>query len=249
MTNRPDAGAPETALDRAYAMSVADVMSALATRADGLTGEEARERLALHGPNRLPERRRKHPAMRFLAQFNNVLIYFLLAASLAAFALNHVIDGAVIVAVVMINAVIGFVQEGKAEHALDAIRDMVAPHAFALRDGRRTELAVADLVPGDIVLLEAGDKVPADLRIIEARAALADEAVLTGESVPAQKSAEPVVDAAALGDRASMLYSGTLMATGQARALPLKRPPRIRPPITASWPPSGSGPPCSPRWP
>ncbi len=219
MTKAPDAEAGDTALDHAYSLSVAEVMRALATRAGGLTGDEARERLAVHGPNRLPERRRKHPAMRFLAQFNNVLIYFLLAASIAAFALNHVIDGAVIVAVVVINAVIGFVQEGKAERALDAIRDMIAPHAFALRDGKRTELAVADLVPGDIVLLEAGDKVPADLRIVEARAALVDEAVLTGESVPAQKSAEPVVDAAALGDRASMLYSGTLMATGQARAV------------------------------
>lgn len=153
---------------------------------------------------------------RLRSQFHNVLIYFLLAASIAAWALGHIIDAGVIVAVVLVNAVVGFVQEGKAEQALDAIRDMIAPRASVLRDGRRVSVAAAELVPGDIVLLEGGDQVPADLRLVRTRALLVDEAILTGESVAAQKREEPVEGDAQLGDRTSMAYSGTMVATGQA---------------------------------
>jgi P-type E1-E2 ATPase len=125
----------------------------------------------------------------------------------------------VILAVVLANAVIGYLQEGKAEAAMAAIRGMLAPRAAVLRDGRRATVDGADLVPGDVVLLEAGDKVPADLRLLEARGLAAQEAILTGESVPVEKGVEPVAPDAALGDRRSMLWSGTLVTQGTARGL------------------------------
>lgn len=120
---------------------------------------------------------------------------------------------------VLANAVIGFIQEGKAEAAMATIRNMLAPKAAVLRDGQRVSADGADLVPGDIVLLEAGDKVPADLRVIEARGLAAQEAILTGESVPVEKGQTPVAADAALGDRRSMLWSGTLITQGTARGL------------------------------
>ena len=191
------------------------VLYLLMSRMAGLTGTQANERLSRHGRNELPPPPRRHPAMRLLAQFHNTLIYFLLAAAIAAFALGHVIDAGVIVTVVVVNAVVGFVQEGRAEQALDAIRDMIAPKASVLRDGRRISICAAELVPGDIVLIEAGDQVPADLRLMRARALLVDEAILTGESVAAQKREAPVTTDAQLGDRTSMVYSGTMVAAGQ----------------------------------
>ena len=157
--------------------------------------------------------------MRFFLQFHNVLIYVLIGAAVVTGVLQHWVDTGVILAVVLANAVIGFLQEGKAEAAMAAIRGMLAPKASVLRDGLRVSVDGADLVPGDIVLLEAGDKVPADLRVIEARGLAAQEAILTGESVPVEKSQAPVAADAALGDRRSMLWSGTLVTQGTARGL------------------------------
>lgn len=197
----------------------ADCLSDLKTGAGGLTATEAAERLAAHGPNRLPEGQTRGPLRRFLVQFNNVLIYVLIGAAVVTGALQHWIDTGVILAVVLANAVIGFLQEGKAETAMAAIRQMLAPRAAVLRDGRRVTVDGATLVPGDIVLLEAGDKVPADLRVIEARGLAAQEAILTGESVPVEKATAPVAADAPLGDRRSMLWSGTLVTQGTARGV------------------------------
>lgn len=197
----------------------ADCLSDLKTGAGGLTATEAAERLAAHGPNRLPEGQTRGPLRRFLVQFNNVLIYVLIGAAVVTGALQHWIDTGVILAVVLANAVIGFLQEGKAETAMAAIRQMLAPRAAVLRDGRRVAVDGATLVPGDIVLLEAGDKVPADLRVIEARGLAAQEAILTGESVPVEKATAPVAADAPLGDRRSMLWSGTLVTQGTARGV------------------------------
>lgn len=202
-----------------HARTAADCLADLNARPEGLTATQAAERLATHGPNRLPEARARGPVLRFLAQFNNVLIYVLLAAALVTGSLQHWIDTGVILAVVLANAVIGFVQEGKAETAMSAIRQMLAPRAAVLRDGRRATVDGATLVPGDIVLLEAGDKVPADLRLIEARGLAAQEAILTGESVPVEKATAPVAADAPLGDRRSMLWSGTLVTQGTARGV------------------------------
>ncbi len=202
-----------------WAEETAQVFEHVDSDKDGLSADEAARRLEEHGPNRLPEAARRGPFMRFLVQFHNVLIYVLLAAALIKALMGHWIDTSVILAVVVLNAIIGFVQEGRAEAAMEAIRDMLAPRATVLRDGRRATVDGADLVPGDVVLLEAGDKVPADLRLIRARGLAAQEAILTGESVPVEKSSDPVKREADLGDRGSMMWSGTLVTQGAGRGL------------------------------
>ncbi len=198
-----------------HARSAKDVVQALDTRETGLSGDEAAKRLARHGPNSLRSATGRHPLQRFLLQFHNALIYFLLAAAVVAALLAHYVDASVIIAVVLVNAVVGYLQEGKAEKVLDAIRDLVSPHTQVRRDGHRQVVPAADLVPGDIVLLEAGDRVPADLRLVRSHALLIEEAILTGESVAAEKSILPVAFDASLGDRHSMAYSGTMVASGQ----------------------------------
>jgi len=202
-----------------HQLSRTDCLDAVGATPDGLSAAEAERRLAEHGPNRLPEARGRGPLRRFLAQFHNVLIYVLIGAAVTTGAMQHWVDTGVILAVVIANALIGFLQEGKAEAAMAAIRGMLAPKAAVLRDSRRVSIAGEEIVPGDVVMLEAGDKVPADLRILEARGLAAQEAMLTGESVPVEKSAEAVALDAALGDRRSMLWSGTLVTQGTARGL------------------------------
>jgi magnesium-transporting ATPase (P-type) len=191
-----------------------DVLAALESGPAGLSKEEAEARKERFGPNRLPEAARQSALWRFILQFNNVLIYVLLGAAVLATAIGHVVDAAVILAVVIVNAVIGFVQEGRAEKALEAIRSMIDPHASVIRDGRRIVVPAEDIVPGDIVLLEPGDRVPADLRLVRARNLRIDEAALTGESIPVEKDPRPLSTDAPLGDRRSMAFSGTLVTTG-----------------------------------
>jgi magnesium-transporting ATPase (P-type) len=189
-----------------HAEPVDQIYALLGTGPRGLSSEEAARRLEAHGPNELPARPGSSPVRRFLAQFSNPVIYFLLAAAVAAWVIGHRVDAAVIIAVVLISAIVGFIQEGKAEKALNAIRKMISPQASTLRDGRRTSLPVKDLVPGDVVLLEAGDRLPADLRLIRARGLLIDEAMLTGESVASEKGEDPVAPDASLGDRRCMAF-------------------------------------------
>ena len=199
-----------------HAQPVDAVLASLDTGHAGLSHDEAVQRLAHYGPNALPAARPRHPLLRFLAQFNNALIYFLLGAALLAALLGHGVDALVILGVVTINAVVGYFQEGKAEQALNALRAMLAPHARVVRSGERHTVAVHQLVPGDVVLLEAGDRVPADVRLLRARGMLVDEALLTGESVAAEKREAPAQVEAALGDRHAMAWSGTLVVSGQA---------------------------------
>ena len=196
-----------------------DALALLATSSTGLSSREAAARLARCGPNRLPSAKRRSVLMRFVLQFHNILIYVLLGAAAITAGLGHLVDTGVILAVVVVNAVVGFVQEGKAESAMDAIRGMLAPRASVLRDGERREVDAASLVPGDIVVLEAGDKVPADLRLLEAYGLQVQEAVLTGESVPVDKTSSAVAAAAPLGDRSGMAFSGTLVTSGQGRGV------------------------------
>ncbi len=200
-----------------HARSVEDVLAEFdVARPVGLSASEAAARLERHGRNELPVTRRRGPVARFLLQFHNVLIYVLVVAGIVTALLGHWIDSGVIFGVVVINAIIGFIQEGKAEQALDAIRKMLSLRAQVLRDGHRREVAAEDVVPGDIVFLASGDKVPADLRLVEVRSLRVEEAALTGESVPVEKAVAAVDADAALGDRTSMAYSGTLVAYGQA---------------------------------
>ncbi|MBD3765442.1 MAG: HAD-IC family P-type ATPase, partial [Rhodobacterales bacterium] len=171
------------------------------------------------GPNRLPEPAPRGPWVRLAGQFRNVLVQVLIVAGVVTAALGHPVDAAVILAVLAINAVVGMVQEGRAEQAMAGLRNLLAPRATVLRDGRRRTVAGADLVPGDLVLLEPGDLVPADLRLVSAQALSLQEAVLTGESVPVDKDPAPVAAAAPLGDRQGMLWSGTRVMQGTGRGL------------------------------
>lgn len=195
------------------------VLEDLKCSTEGLSQTEVDTRFVKYGANRLPQAARRNAFVRFLLHFNNILIYVLLGAALITALLSHWVDTGVILAVVVVNAIIGFIQEGKAEQAMDAIRHMLAPQANVIRGGERVTIDGEQLVPGDIVLLEAGDKVPADLRLLTAHGLSVQEAVLTGESVPVEKRIQPVADDAALGDRASMAYSGTLVSSGQAKGV------------------------------
>ena len=209
-----------TAAPTWHAMHAAAVVVEVATDPQrGLTEREARDRLIRHGPNRLAEVPPPHPLLRFARQFHHLLIYVLLGAAGITALLAHWVDAGVIVAVVLLNAVVGFIQEGKAERSLQAIRHLLAPRAQLLRDGRQHDVDAADLVPGDMVLLASGDRVPADVRLLQTRNLRVDEAALTGESVPVDKSADAVAADAAVGDRLGVAYAGTLVTQGQARAV------------------------------
>lgn len=219
MKTDPANPAPRREPMKWHALPVAEALAALDTGAQGLTGAEATERLERHGPNRLTPPKPRGPFKRFLLQFHNLLIYVLLAAAVITAGLDHWIDSGVIFTVVILNAIIGFVQEGKAEKALAAIRDMLSPHALVLRDGRRLEIGAEAVVPGDVVLLQSGDKVPADLRLTELRNLRIDEAALTGESEPVKKNPAVVAADAPIGDRFGMAYAGTLVTFGQGRGV------------------------------
>ena len=199
-----------------HAMTVDAALAALQTELRGLAAAEAAHRLAEHGRNRLPQGPRQSAVFRFLQQFRNLLIYVLLGAGAMAAAIGHVTDAFVILAVVILNAAIGFVQEGRAERALEAIRGMIDPRASVIRDGHRITVDAEAVVPGDIVVLEAGDRVPADLRLVKVRNLGIDESILTGESVPVDKRVGAVGAAAVVGDRLSMAFSGTLVTAGHA---------------------------------
>ena len=198
-----------------HAHTAAEALTVLGTPPAGLSTPEAEQRLQRYGQNRLRPPKGRSAWSRLLAQFHNVLIYVLLAAGLVTLLLGHVTDAAVIVAVVAINALIGFVQEGKAERALDAVRKLLSPQAMVLRGGQKHSLPAEQLVPGDLVLLQSGDRVPADLRLCQLRELKIDESMLTGESLAVRKQSELVDEQAPLGDRLDMAYAGTLVTAGQ----------------------------------
>ena len=213
------ANATNTANDIAawHAIPQQEVVQRLATSSEkGLDPAEAAARLGKYGANRLPEGKKRGPFARFLSQFNNILVYVLLAAGFIKLMLNLWVDAAIIFGVVVLNALLGFVQEGKAEKALDSIRNMLSAEARTVRGGETRMIAAEQLVPGDVVLLESGDKIPADLRLIDAKNLRTEEAALTGESVPAEKSVDAVPANATVGDRESMAFSGTMVVSGRA---------------------------------
>jgi magnesium-transporting ATPase (P-type) len=210
---------PEKALSSWHQHPPEAALAQLQATPAGLSESEAGARLEIHGRNRLPAPPRRSTLMRFLLQFHNILIYVLLGSAVVTTVLGHQMDTLVILAVVITNAVIGFIQEGRAEKAMNAIRLMLAPHAAVLRDGERRSVNGEALVPGDIVLLEAGDKVPADLRLLQSQGLQIQEAILTGESLAVEKQIDPVAAGAALGDRFCMAFSGTLVTSGQGRGV------------------------------
>jgi len=204
-----------------HSQSVEKVMEVLNTHPDrGLSTTEAKARLAQYGPNQLQERPRPTFWHMLLGQFNSFLILILISASLVSLFLGEYVDAGAIMAIVILNAILGIVQESKAEEALAALKELAAPEAQVVRDGHRTIVPAQELVPGDIVILEAGNYVPADMRLIESANLKMDESSLTGESVPVQKRANAVLDPnVPLGDRRTMAHMSTLVTYGRGRGV------------------------------
>ena len=191
----------------------------LGSNEKGLSKSEAAKRLALAGPNTLPERERVSRLAVFFRQFHSWFIYILLVAAGISFVFEKSLDAYIIIAIVLLNAVIGFVQESRAEHAMEALKKLIVPRAKALRDGAVDALDAADLVPGDVIVMQAGDRVPADARIIHCQDFSTQEASLTGESFPIQKHNHVLSEDTQLADRVNMVWMATLATTGTCTAL------------------------------
>jgi magnesium-transporting ATPase (P-type) len=212
VTNTPS----ESASTPWHAIAADEVLRRLDSNPrSGLSTTDVQRRLEKYGHNKLPEGRKRGPFVRFLMQFNNVLVYVLLAAGFVKLMIGLWLDASIILGVVILNALLGFVQEGRAEQALESIRNMLSAEARTLRGKETRFVPSEDLVPGDIVLLESGDKIPADIRLLDVKNLRTEEAALTGESVPIDKTTEAVAARATVGDREGMAFSGTLVASGR----------------------------------
>ncbi len=199
-----------------HQLTVEESLAELKTAPQGLTAEEAETRLEHSGPNELDEKKRKTPLMMFVGQFKDFMILVLIAAAVISGAIGEAADTAAIVVIVLLNAVLGFTQEYRAEKAVEALRKMAASLAVVIRDGEHQTVAASELVPGDIVVLDAGRIVPADMRVIESARLRIEEAALTGESLPVEKTAGALAGAALpLGDRKNMVYKGTIVTYGR----------------------------------
>jgi P-type Ca2+ transporter type 2C len=203
-----------------HAVASDEALDALGVDPDtGLSDEDVEQRRQQFGENRLTPHTRRTALTRLVSQFNNLFIYLLMAAAVVTAVLGEWLDSGVIFGVVLIIVIIGFVQEGRAARALEAVRGMLAPKARVLRGGQEHRIPAEEVVAGDIVLLQAGDRVPADIRLIHTRNMQAQEAALTGESTAVEKTPDAVVEDAELGDRAGMAFSGTLAAAGEAKGV------------------------------
>lgn len=203
-----------------HALADTEIVKALAVDLEhGLSPVEVRERQRQHGPNRLTARRGTPGWLRFLQQFHQPLVYILLVAAGVTLVLQEYIDSAVIFLVVLINGVVGHLQESKAEKAIEALAQMVTTESMVRRDGQKIRVPAEELVPGDVVLLQSGDKVPADLRLFRNKSLQVDESALTGESLPVQKHTDPVDLNSLLAERANLAFAGTLVTHGQAEGV------------------------------
>jgi len=203
-----------------HTLALGDVFEALESPAQGLTSEEVAKRLAHYGPNELKEKPRPTFLQLVIVQLNNFIVILLIVASLISAVLGDWLEAGVIMLIVVLNAILGVVQESRAEEALAALKKMAAPECQVLRDGQRVSVAASQLVPGDVVLLEAGNFVPADIRLIEAINLQVEEAALTGESVPVKKDAALLLDKdATLGDRKNTAFMGTVVNYGRGRGV------------------------------
>ncbi len=202
---------------RWHSIEAEEVIKAFDTReSEGLNKDEVSKRLEEHGRNELPKGKKQSWLVRLMLQFHNVLIYVLMAAAVITALMDHWVDTWVILAVVIINALIGFIQEGKAEKALEGIRNMLSLEAVVIRDGEKATIEAEELVPGDIVFLKSGDKIPADIRLFKSKDLRVEESPLTGESTAVEKSADAVSADATIGDQLSMAFSGTAVTYGKA---------------------------------
>jgi magnesium-transporting ATPase (P-type) len=199
-----------------YQLSTEETLTRLQTTEQGINTEEVTRRLQQYGPNALPEKKRKSAFLRFIAHFNDVLIYILLAAAALKFIMAYWVDTIIILAVAVINALIGYIQENSAEKSLKSIQNMLSSRALVIRDGTTQTIDADQLVPGDIVQLRPGDKIPADLRLISAHNLRVEEAILTGESTVVEKHTQPIANEVMIGDRSNLLFSGTTISAGTA---------------------------------
>ncbi|MFH1996796.1 MAG: HAD-IC family P-type ATPase [Candidatus Omnitrophota bacterium] len=195
------------------------VLKILSSGIEGLSHKEAKALLQDFGLNELREKKAKHPALIFLKQFHSVLIYILIAAAAISFFIGHVADVYVILAVILVNAIIGFIQENKAEKSIQALKRMIVPYAKVFRGGKLQQVHAKELVPGDIIFLEEGDRIPADARLLEVKNTRTVEASLTGESLPIDKDVKALPEKTGLADRKNMVWMGTFLAGGQAKAV------------------------------
>ncbi|WP_137849299.1 cation-transporting P-type ATPase [Enterobacter sp. 2VL] len=202
-----------------YQQSVEEALAANHSTVDGLSSTEAAARLQQYGENALPQKPGKPAWLRFLAHFNDVLIYVLLVAALLKLIMGHWVDMFVILGVAIINALIGHIQESNAEKSLQSIRNMLSSEAVVIRQGNHETIPTTALVPGDIVVIRAGDRIPADLRVIEAHNLRVEEAILTGESTVVEKNTDALSGELPLGDRYNLLYSGTTVSAGGGKGL------------------------------
>jgi Ca2+-transporting ATPase len=203
-----------------HSIAVDAVLEELGTHADrGLAQEDAARRLAEYGTNELARTDRASPLKLFLSQFKNTLVVILIVATVLSAVLGEVVDAAIIAAIVVFCAALGFIQEYRADRALDALQRMLAPSVRVLRDGQELRVPSRELVPGDVILLEAGDRVPADARLVEAHSLKCDEAPLTGESFPVDKSPAPLPAETLAGDRRNIVFTGTTVTYGRGKAV------------------------------
>ncbi|HEC2551832.1 cation-transporting P-type ATPase [Raoultella ornithinolytica] len=202
-----------------YKLSVDETLTSTNSSSEGISSAEAASRLQQYGENALPQKPGKPAWLRFLAHFNDVLIYVLLAAAVLTAVMGHWVDTLVILGVAVINALIGHIQESNAEKSLQSIRNMLSSEAVVIRQGNHETVATTALVPGDIVVIRAGDRIPADLRVIEAHNLRVEEAILTGESTVVEKNTEALSGDLPLGDRTNLLFSGTTVSSGGGKGL------------------------------
>ena len=200
-------------------MTTEEVLSKLDSDQKGISSTQAKERLSQHGPNQLESPTKPSPLKIFIGKFKDYMVLVLIFAAIISFIAGETTNAYVILGIVVLVAIIGFVQEYKAEKAMEALREMVAPEADVIRDGQMSTIPAADLVPGDVVFLEAGDKVPADGRILEVTSLQVIESSLTGESMPVEKLAQTLPEDIALADRKNMVFMGTIISQGNCRAI------------------------------
>lgn len=200
-------------------MTTDEVLSKLDSDQKGISSTQAKERLSQHGPNQLESTTKPSPLKIFIGKFKDYMVLVLIFAAIISFIAGETTNAYVILGIVVLVAIIGFVQEYKAEKAMEALREMVAPEADVIRDGQMSTIPAADLVPGDVVFLEAGDKVPADGRILEVTSLQVIESSLTGESMPVEKLVQTLPEDMALADRKNMVFMGTIISQGNCRAI------------------------------
>jgi len=202
-----------------HSIAALEALQAQQSSIKGLTQEEARARLQTVGPNELKEERRVSPLEILLGQFKSFLVAILIFAAVVSFALGEVADGVIILVIIILNAILGFVQEYRAEKAIEALKKLAAPRARLIRDGGEMVIPASEVVPGDVLVFEAGDIVAADARLVDALNLKIDESILTGESVPSTKFVEALPESTPLADRENMAYSGTAASYGRGKGV------------------------------